>query len=196
MKSKKGNKASRRGHTIEGRSKENNSSNQQQSDLFSKWEQQFGTIKDRKLIIKDDNNFNSWDTKPQNVHDDEIQENLPEVDEFDYQKYQKESVAQHKAKNGPDHSKSEFDYDWDEDESMSYLQKLTDAKTQERYENLKAKMGNNSTNKPAVTEYENQPIPQRKFKKAKKYNKGVDLEVIKENNHFKSVNPTPIDDWD
>mgnify|MGYP006897075549 CR=1 FL=1 len=79
-----------------------------------------------------------------------------------------------------------------------YLQKLTDSKTQERYEKLKARMSKNSQNKPVVTEYDSQPKqkPKRAHKKVKKYNTGANLEVIKENNHFQSVNPTPIDDWD
>ena len=170
-----------------------------QTDLFTKWEKQYGGIKDRKLVIKDDHDYNRWYTGNQNLpdNDEDIQEDLPEDDDAEeIQNYQKNALRKNnKQVVEESNAKSNFELDWDDDDSMSFLQNLGNQQNQNHQNNqrssekakLKArKRANNNHQK-------NLRVPKRQVRE---YKQTSNIEVVEQVNHFKSAAPKILDDWD
>jgi len=188
--------SSRRGQSVDRQTKGSLLNNQEKNDIFKKWENEYGGIKDRKLVIKDDHQYNGWHTANNNCADDDIKEDIPEDEDlYDIKQYQKDVLKQKSQQIEESNGKSEFEYDWDGDESMSYIKKLADKHNKERYNKLasKARANFNYQQKPKESN-------EGKHRDLNKGNNGQraennDLCVKKRNSHFKSV-VQQIDDWD
>lgn len=115
---------------------------QDNNQLLNKWEKEYGTMKDRKFTVKNDFNHDEWQTNDKtksrftgyssNAYgaepDDNIEEDIPEAPEEDHYP----SKFQNPTKN-PNSNVKDFEYDWDDEESMSYLKKFNDNALKENY---------------------------------------------------------------
>lgn len=171
--------------------------------LLDKWEKQYGGIKDRQFYVKCDHDYDKWYTNenennkfsrfnnPNNAPVEwEIQEDIPE--DADEQAYVEKAILKKKVnKLEGSNSHREFEYDWDEDESMTYLKKFQDNNLKENYNKYGHQRAQTYAKPPKLTTQGAGAVNDYKPKKVPKK-----LRTERENaRHYKSVAPQ-IDDWD
>jgi len=155
------------------------------SHLLNKWEKQYGNIKDRQFYVKNDfdcNKFSSFNNQ-ENMQDAAIQEDIPEEPMQFYQQPNKIEGS---------NSHREFEYDWDEEESMSYLKRINADNLKENFNKYGQQNGVPQPEQPKATKSKPStyriPNPEREIRKNKQA-AGVPPQ------HHKSVAQT-MDDWD
>jgi len=178
---------------------------QKEHPLLNKWEKQYGGIKDRQFLVEDDpedhhftdrnrklSSFNNPNHFGGNTYADDIPEELPEEPQV---KVYVENPLLEKKRNKLEASNSqkEFEFDWDEEESMSYLKKLGDENFKENYHKYGSKNG--PVKPPLKTINEREEKVPRKNKHKRSSKSKVKTERRKERN-FRSVAPKFVDDWD
>lgn len=112
------------------------------NSLLHKWEKQYGGIKNRQFYIQSDHNPDQWNTpgtgdkfssikyNSDRNYDADVREEIQEDPAEDY-KFSQPLRKANKLEGS--NTQKEFEYDWDEEESMSYLKKLTDKNLKENY---------------------------------------------------------------
>lgn len=170
--------------------------------LLNKWENQYGGIKNRQFYVKSDHDYDAWHVdnnkqkftsfnQPDN-YDDNIVEEIPDDPQ---PKVYIQNPLLNKKQNKLEGSSShrEFEYDWDEEESMSYLKKFNDENLKENYNKYGQKISASNAPKPIASEYNDK----KKTKEPKQKKSGMSKMKTDRVNprHFKSVAPQ-IDDWD
>lgn len=166
----------------------------EQGDLFKKWEKEYGSKKVAKLIIKVDHNLDQWCIEENLPQKDNIDENKPKNVENVYQanQYQKDSNKRSQTKMEQSNGINDFDYDWDEDESMTFAKKFADKNAEERYLKHLSKEQSNKKYVAKVAEY--QQKRKTKEKDDNYFNEGKD--ELKKSEPNKVSNDCSIDDWD
>ena len=171
------------------------------SNLLNKWEKQYGGIQDRQFFVKNDHDYDKWhvDNTNQkfssfnNVADNNDEQDIAEdIPEDPQPKVYVENPLLSKKQNKAETSNGKFDYDWDEEESMSYLKKFNDENLKENYNKYGQNKPSNYNPLPVVSEKQERPKKSRKDKKGSKTKMNTERA---NNRHFKSVAPQ-IDDWD
>lgn len=172
--------------------------------LLDKWEKQYGGIKDRQFYVKCDhdydkwytndegNKFSSFNTKNHANRDNDIQEDIP--DDPEEQEFIKKQILKKKGnKLDGSNSHRDFEYDWDEDESMSYLKRFQDENLKENYNKYGQQIQKKVQDAPKVAEYAtSKPYDSKSKKVSKRTKMKTDRKPTR---HFKSVAPQ-LDDWD
>lgn len=201
MAEKKQFNAKRRQKTVERPQQNAHFGEVNDNPLLNKWENQYGGIKNRQFYVKSDHDYDAWHVdnnkqkftsfnQPDN-YDDNIVEEIP--DDIQPKVYVQNPLLnkkQNKLEGSSSHR--EFEYDWDEEESMSYLKKFNDENLKENYNKYGQKISASNAPKPVVTEYNDRKKKEPKQKKSSMSKMKTDRVNPR---HFKSVAPQ-IDDWD
>lgn len=126
--------------TVEREKKPNLMANQNDS-LLDRWEKEYGGIKNRQIFNKKEKEKDSWNVAKNKFsnynygysnEDNDVKEEIND-DPEDYKFV--DTKARKNTKEGAN-KHNEFDLDWDEDESYSYLKKINNENTKENINKL------------------------------------------------------------